>query len=445
MRNNIYLILILVFVINACNALTSDTIKSVKTIPSTKISLQQIENGEAFTTVLTNNYVPNKTLTFLNDVASATMTCKPPKGLQKRTTMITKTLPSKTIPNIISTSSETPTTSTSEITLGTYGLYERIQGLTICDIYTLKYPVATTTMIYATTTTYKPFYTNIKYSVQIGNQKTTRIINETTSYGYTTSSTGKAVMYIKTARNHAIDNPPTMTCSTTESYVSKIPYISTKSYETPIASEMTVYNYQTQIRSIVTVFKSKEYVTLYSSGTMTSTNCELSFKTSNPLPVVTYLEQPVIITTTTTTTTTKKIPDNINTTTTTTTATTTTTKQIPINTTTTTTTTTKQLPVTTTTTTTTKQLPVTTTTTTTTKQPPITTKCLPITITVTEKEKIIVTEKETITVTIKSEPTNKVDCAKKWGQCGGVGFSGPTCCESGSVCKEHNQYYSQCI
>jgi len=37
------------------------------------------------------------------------------------------------------------------------------------------------------------------------------------------------------------------------------------------------------------------------------------------------------------------------------------------------------------------------------------------------------------------------NCAAKWGQCGGQGWTGPTCCASGSTCKSSNQYYSQCL
>jgi hypothetical protein len=36
-------------------------------------------------------------------------------------------------------------------------------------------------------------------------------------------------------------------------------------------------------------------------------------------------------------------------------------------------------------------------------------------------------------------------CAPKWAQCGGRGYSGPTCCQSGSTCRVSNEYYSQCI
>ncbi|KAK7032147.1 hypothetical protein VNI00_013321 [Paramarasmius palmivorus] len=35
--------------------------------------------------------------------------------------------------------------------------------------------------------------------------------------------------------------------------------------------------------------------------------------------------------------------------------------------------------------------------------------------------------------------------APTWGQCGGIGWSGPTTCVSGSACVKQNDYYSQCI
>ncbi|KAB5559533.1 endo-1,4-beta-xylanase A [Coniochaeta sp. 2T2.1] len=36
-------------------------------------------------------------------------------------------------------------------------------------------------------------------------------------------------------------------------------------------------------------------------------------------------------------------------------------------------------------------------------------------------------------------------CAAKWGQCGGQGWNGATCCQSGSTCQASNQWYSQCL
>jgi endo-1,4-beta-xylanase len=42
-------------------------------------------------------------------------------------------------------------------------------------------------------------------------------------------------------------------------------------------------------------------------------------------------------------------------------------------------------------------------------------------------------------------PSNNGSCAAKWGQCGGIGFNGATCCQSGSTCQVGNAYYSQCL
>jgi len=108
-----------------------------------------------------------------------------------------------------------------------------------------------------------------------------------------------------------------------------------------------------------------------------------------------------------------------------------------------TTTTTKTVP--TSTTTTTKTVPTSTTSTKT--IPTSTSTCKGVVVTVTKKEKVTVTLKETVYVTIGSSPTDGAtgSCAKKWEQCGGVGFNGPTCCESGSTCHEYGKYYSQCI
>ncbi|KAK4213538.1 glycosyl hydrolases family 11-domain-containing protein [Rhypophila decipiens] len=48
-----------------------------------------------------------------------------------------------------------------------------------------------------------------------------------------------------------------------------------------------------------------------------------------------------------------------------------------------------------------------------------------------------------------TNPTNPGNgggnCAQKWGQCGGQGWNGPTCCVSGSTCRQSNQWYSQCL
>ena len=36
-------------------------------------------------------------------------------------------------------------------------------------------------------------------------------------------------------------------------------------------------------------------------------------------------------------------------------------------------------------------------------------------------------------------------CAALWGQCGGDGWSGPRCCQTGSVCQVGNRWYHQCV
>jgi len=49
--------------------------------------------------------------------------------------------------------------------------------------------------------------------------------------------------------------------------------------------------------------------------------------------------------------------------------------------------------------------------------------------------------------TTAAPPTNtggSGSCSAIWGQCGGQGWQGPTCCQSGSTCVASNQYYSQC-
>ena len=48
-------------------------------------------------------------------------------------------------------------------------------------------------------------------------------------------------------------------------------------------------------------------------------------------------------------------------------------------------------------------------------------------------------------------PPERVDVARlnhstrKWGQCGGNGWAGPTTCEAGSTCVKNGDWYSQCV
>ncbi|KAF8214716.1 pectin lyase fold/virulence factor [Mycena galopus ATCC 62051] len=50
------------------------------------------------------------------------------------------------------------------------------------------------------------------------------------------------------------------------------------------------------------------------------------------------------------------------------------------------------------------------------------------------------------TTTTTSPPGNTGGaCAAEYGQCGGLGFTGPDCCVSGFTCTVGNPYYSQCL
>ncbi|EPS41325.1 hypothetical protein H072_4798 [Dactylellina haptotyla CBS 200.50] len=50
----------------------------------------------------------------------------------------------------------------------------------------------------------------------------------------------------------------------------------------------------------------------------------------------------------------------------------------------------------------------------------------------------------TTTTTTTTTPPGGSGCSSMWGQCGGIGWTGPTCCSSGT-CKTNNAYYSQCL
>ncbi|KAI6780733.1 uncharacterized protein J7T54_001041 [Emericellopsis cladophorae] len=50
----------------------------------------------------------------------------------------------------------------------------------------------------------------------------------------------------------------------------------------------------------------------------------------------------------------------------------------------------------------------------------------------------------TRTTTTGTGPTSG-PCAARYGQCGGQGWSGPKCCESGTTCTFGNDWYSQCL
>ncbi|KAK8067257.1 fungal cellulose binding domain-containing protein [Apiospora hydei] len=56
----------------------------------------------------------------------------------------------------------------------------------------------------------------------------------------------------------------------------------------------------------------------------------------------------------------------------------------------------------------------------------------------------------TPTTTTRANPSPTTNpgggnCVAKYAQCGGQGWSGATCCQSGSTCKVSNEWYSQCV
>ncbi|KAJ3037383.1 hypothetical protein HDV00_001749 [Rhizophlyctis rosea] len=75
----------------------------------------------------------------------------------------------------------------------------------------------------------------------------------------------------------------------------------------------------------------------------------------------------------------------------------------------------------------------------------------PVTVTVTPGQTTrttTTTRPITTTTTSRTSTTttqSSSNCAAKYGQCGGTGWTGATCCQSGSTCTVSNQYYSQCL
>ncbi|KAK6517558.1 hypothetical protein TWF281_004208 [Arthrobotrys megalospora] len=90
--------------------------------------------------------------------------------------------------------------------------------------------------------------------------------------------------------------------------------------------------------------------------------------------------------------------------------------------------------------------PVTTTRTTT----PVTTTRTTTPVTTTRTTTPVTTTRTTTPVTTPSTTPSTTTTANapaqsQWGQCGGVGWTGPTTCVSGTTCKVLNPYYSQCL
>merc|ERR1719401_1012996 len=53
-------------------------------------------------------------------------------------------------------------------------------------------------------------------------------------------------------------------------------------------------------------------------------------------------------------------------------------------------------------------------------------------------------EQEVTTVAPTATQDSAGSCSGSWQQCGGKGWSGPTCCEAGHTCVAGNEWHSQC-
>ncbi|KAJ6259829.1 hypothetical protein Dda_5471 [Drechslerella dactyloides] len=98
------------------------------------------------------------------------------------------------------------------------------------------------------------------------------------------------------------------------------------------------------------------------------------------------------------------------------------------------------------TTTTTSRTTTTTSRTTTTSSRTTTTTTRPTTIVTTTRSTTTTRPTTTTTTTTTTRTTTGTGPTQtQWGQCGGVGWTGPTACASPLICKVLNPYYSQCL
>jgi len=57
----------------------------------------------------------------------------------------------------------------------------------------------------------------------------------------------------------------------------------------------------------------------------------------------------------------------------------------------------------------------------------------------------VVVKPTTVVTSASSGATGAAGTAALYGQCGGIGWTGPTACAAGSTCQASNSYYSQCL
>jgi len=52
---------------------------------------------------------------------------------------------------------------------------------------------------------------------------------------------------------------------------------------------------------------------------------------------------------------------------------------------------------------------------------------------------------ESGSTTTSAPSSGSTDCSALYGQCGGSGYNGATCCAGGSTCQVQSEWYSQCL
>ncbi|KAG8726582.1 hypothetical protein FRC11_014871, partial [Ceratobasidium sp. 423] len=53
--------------------------------------------------------------------------------------------------------------------------------------------------------------------------------------------------------------------------------------------------------------------------------------------------------------------------------------------------------------------------------------------------------KSALKVSVLASSLSSALAVAQWGQCGGIGYTGSTTCDSGLTCVYQNDYYSQCL
>jgi len=378
---------------------TPETTESVETIvvtPETTESVETIVVSPETTEAIETIVVTPETTEAIETIVVTPETTESVETIvvTPETTATIETIETIDIPSITTESTETivvtPVTNKDIETIVVPITTETIETITAESTYikTTKLPPTTTTTTTTTTTPTKqvPITTSTKV---IPTNLTTQGISYDTTIITTTTTTTSASAKTKTSKlpppNNTSTKVPAQKYMTTTTTTTTTTTIKTKTSKLPPPNNTS------------TKVPAQKYMTTTSTTTTTTTIKTKTSKlpppnsTSTKVPVQKYMTTTTTTTTTTSTTTSSKInPEE----------TTTTTKQIS-----------KE--------TTSTKIPFTTTTATTTT---------------------------TTRTTPSSKPTEVKKCENQaWSQCGGIGFSGETCCRKGYYCKEINEYYFQCV